>query len=237
LDRRLDRRRAPARNPRRRHEYNSLSRSRPDRVAAWAFVLGILLILLAATTSHGQTGGTPVPGTVPAGVSGPLDATAPELGQRVLSAGASGSDVETLQRILVAKGYRPLEATGSFDSATKQAVERFQRDARLSVDGVVGPKTRPALLGLMRVLRATWYGPGFYGKRTACGRRLAPHTLGVAHRKLPCGTRVTFFHDGRFLTLPVIDRGPFARGVAWDLTAAAAKKLGFRSTGSLRSAP
>ena len=56
---------------------------------------------------------------------------------------------------------------------------------------------------------------------------------GVAHKKLPCGTRVTFYHDGRFLTVPVIDRGPFRRGVAWDLTAAAAKQLGFRTSGRL----
>lgn len=200
-------------------------------------MLGILLILLAATTSHGQTGGAGAPGATPSGVHGPIGAAAPELGQRVLSAGASGKDVETLQRILLAKGYRPLGTTASFDNATEEAVKRFQRDARLRVDGVVGPETRPALLGLMRVLTATWYGPGFYGKRTACGRRLAPNTLGVAHRKLPCGTRVTFFHNGRFLTLPVIDRGPFRRGVAWDLTAAAAKQLGFRSTGTVRSAP
>jgi rare lipoprotein A len=84
-------------------------------------------------------------------------------------------------------------------------------------------------------LRATWYGPGFYGKRTACGKRLGRQTLGVAHRTLPCGTRVTFYHGGRFMTVAVIDRGPFARGVEWDLTAAAAKRLGFRSTGALRS--
>jgi peptidoglycan lytic transglycosylase len=86
-----------------------------------------------------------------------------------------------------------------------------------------------------RPARATWFGPGFYGKRTACGKRLGRKTLGVAHRTLPCGTRVTFYHAGRFVTVAVIDRGPFQRGVAWDLTEAAAKRLGFRSTGALRS--
>jgi rare lipoprotein A (peptidoglycan hydrolase) len=200
-------------------------------------VLGILLILLAATTSHGQTGGAVGPGASPAGVVDPVGTGAPELGQRLLALGTTGADVQTLQRILIAKGYRPLSPTATFDVPTEQAVEQFQRDAGMRVDGIVGPETRPALLGLMHALNATWYGPGFYGKRTACGARLGPRTLGVAHKKLPCGTRVTFYHDGRFLTVPVIDRGPFRRGVAWDLTAAAAKQLGFRTSGRLRSAP
>jgi rare lipoprotein A len=87
----------------------------------------------------------------------------------------------------------------------------------------------------MRVRKATWYGPGLYGNRTACGQRLRRGTLGVAHKRLPCGTRVTFYHEGRFVTVKVIDRGPFRRGVAWDLTAAAARALGMATTASLRS--
>jgi Putative peptidoglycan binding domain/Lytic transglycolase len=205
---------------------------RPDRVAAWAFLLGIFLILLAAATSHGATGGVQAPPSIdPAST----DTGGPELGQRVLARGALGADVETLQRILRSRGYGALAVSGTFDGATELAVERFQHDAGLSVDGIVGPQTRPALVALMRMLKATWYGPGFYGKRTACGTRLAPTTLGVAHRSLPCGTRVTFYHAGRFVTVAVIDRGPFRRGVAWDLTAAAARQLGFSSSGRLRS--
>src|ERR1700677_3782954 len=37
---------------------------------------------------------------------------------------------------------------------------------------------------------ATWFGPGFYGQHTACGQTLTPATVGVANRKLPCGTLV-----------------------------------------------
>jgi rare lipoprotein A (peptidoglycan hydrolase) len=143
--------------------------------------------------------------------------------------------VRTLQSILDARGYGELKATGRFDSTTAAAVRRFQSEAGLQTDGIVGPQTRPKLLGLMRLRRATWYGPGLYGNRTACGQTLRRLTLGVAHRTLPCGTPVTFYHRGRFVTVSVIDRGPFRRGVEWDLTAAAAKALGMAATSRLRT--
>jgi hypothetical protein len=210
-----------------------MARSRPDRVAAWAFLLGIFLILLAATTSRGESGGVGVPAPAPSAPSAPAEA---ELGERLLREGSSGPDVRTLQAILRSRDYGSLKLTGVFDALTTAAVKRFQREAGLGVDGVVGPQTRPALLALMRYRRVTWYGPGLYGNRTACGKRLRRATLGVAHKSLPCGTPVTFYRGGRFITVPVIDRGPFRRGVTWDLTAAAAAKLGMASTTRLRSA-
>jgi rare lipoprotein A len=61
---------------------------------------------------------------------------------------------------------------------------------------------------------------------------LTPTTIGVAHRKLPCGTVVTFSYGGRSVTVPVIDRGPFHKGYAWDLTKKTAKRVGFLAVGS-----
>jgi rare lipoprotein A (peptidoglycan hydrolase) len=61
-------------------------------------------------------------------------------------------------------------------------------------------------------------------------------TVGVAHRTLPCGTRVTIGHGGEYLTTRVIDRGPYVKGVKWDLTAAAAKRVGLEYTEPVRSA-
>ena len=79
--------------------------------------------------------------------------------------------------------------------------------------------------------QASYYGPGLYGNRTACGQTLTPSTLGVANRWLPCGTRVTFRYHGRTVTVPVIDRGPFHGSRIWDLTYATKRQLGFGSTG------
>jgi peptidoglycan hydrolase-like protein with peptidoglycan-binding domain len=192
--------------------------------------MAVFLILVAATTSRGESGGASAPQPAP-----DRTATKAQLGERVLSQGSEGPDVRTLQSILEARGYGPLEVSGRFEAVTAGAVRRFQREAGLQTDGVVGPQTRPTLLALMRVRRATWYGPGLYGNRTACGRTLRRSTLGVAHRTLPCGTPVTFYHRGRFVTVSVIDRGPFRRGVEWDLTAAAAKALGMAATSRLRT--
>jgi rare lipoprotein A len=90
--------------------------------------------------------------------------------------------------------------------------------------------------GTARVYRravASWYGPGFYGQHLACGGTLGTGTLGVAHKTLPCGTKVTLHYRGRTVRVPVIDRGPYVAGREFDLTAATKQKLGFGSTGTV----
>ena len=87
-----------------------------------------------------------------------------------------------------------------------------------------------------RSVTSTWYGPGFYGRRTACGQRLTKSTIGVAHRSLPCGTKVALRVNGRSMVVPVIDRGPYARGVTYDLTAATAQQLGVMYTAQIGAA-
>ena len=64
----------------------------------------------------------------------------------------------------------------------------------------------------------SWYGPGFYGQHTACGIVIQKDTVGVAHRTLPCGTKVTFRYGSRTVTTTVIDRGPYVSGRIWDLS-------------------
>jgi rare lipoprotein A (peptidoglycan hydrolase) len=85
-------------------------------------------------------------------------------------------------------------------------------------------------------VKATWYGPGLYGNQTACGDTLTHRTLGVAHKRLPCGTQVALRYRGRTVVVPVIDRGPYSRGVDYDLTYATARQLGMRQTSRLAAA-
>jgi rare lipoprotein A (peptidoglycan hydrolase) len=78
---------------------------------------------------------------------------------------------------------------------------------------------------------ATWFGPGFYGQKTACGQTLTPAVVGVANRTLPCGTLVQISYLGHSLVVPVLDRGPYAHnGASWDLTAGAANALAVTET-------
>jgi len=82
---------------------------------------------------------------------------------------------------------------------------------------------RPAL--------ASWYGPGLYGNRTGCGQTLTPGILGVAHKSIACGTKITFRYKGRTVRAPVIDRGPYVGSREFDLTEELKQRLGFGSTG------
>lgn len=82
----------------------------------------------------------------------------------------------------------------------------------------------------------SWYGSAFYGSGTACGQTYTKSLAGVAHRTLPCGTRITFRNpaNGRVVTVPVIDRGPYVAGRTWDLSRAACEALDHCYTGPIQ---
>jgi rare lipoprotein A len=94
-------------------------------------------------------------------------------------------------------------------------------------------RSRGSRVNVYRPATASYYGPGLYGNGTACGKTLSPSTLGVAHRTLPCGARVTLRYRGRTVTVPVIDRGPFSGSREYDLTTATKSRLRFGSTGTV----
>lgn len=88
-----------------------------------------------------------------------------------------------------------------------------------------------------RYAGASWYGgTSMWGRSTACGQVLRPSTIGVANKTLPCGTPVKFVWHGHSIVAPVIDRGPYIKGRAWDLTSAAAEALEFEGVGRIQYA-
>ena len=81
---------------------------------------------------------------------------------------------------------------------------------------------------------ASWYGPGFHGKKTASGEIYDQTKLTAAHKTLPLGTkaRVTNLDNGSAVEVEINDRGPFVGGRILDLSRAAAGALGLVKSGT-----
>ena len=84
---------------------------------------------------------------------------------------------------------------------------------------------------------ASWYGPGFHGKKTANGEIFNQNKISAAHRTLPMPSivKVTNLDNGLVLEkVRVNDRGPFAGNRIIDLSKKAAEELGFVNIGTAR---
>jgi hypothetical protein len=206
---------------------------RPDRIAFLAVVMAVIGMIAAAASAHASGGGTNARGGGTGGSSGCPDE---RFGGRALKMGDCGADVKVLHWLLKASSYHvPLDK--DFDNPTDNSVRSFQHRHHLNSNGVVGKRTRRKIVHTMPRSKATWYAMN--GRRTACGTRLRASTIGVAHRTLPCGTKVTLAYHGRFVRARVIDRGPYSHGVRWDLTKRTADKLRLTAVGAdmIRAAP
>lgn len=122
------------------------------------------------------------------------------------------------------------------------AIREVQESVPAAEPGLIRPQTPPVPIAPARVAprvvasstgQASWYGPGFFGRRTANGERFRPGTLTAAHRTLPFGTkvRVTNLWNGRSTVVRINDRGPFTGGRVIDLAHGAASQLGLVSSG------
>lgn len=86
---------------------------------------------------------------------------------------------------------------------------------------------------MVAIGKASYYGKGFQGKKTAAGRRFNTMDFTAAHRSLPFGTivRVTNLNNGKQVFVTINDRGPFVKSRIIDLSTAAAQQLGIVSSG------
>ena len=96
----------------------------------------------------------------------------------------------------------------------------------LKADGTPPPPPPGPGPVITTTVLASYYGPGLYGNRTACGQTLTTTLQGVAHRTLPCGTLVHLKYSANEVTVPVVDRGPVILSREFDLTYATKLALG-----------
>ena len=158
-------------------------------------------------------------------------------GQRVAVSGvaqpAAGGHVASLQ--LWRRGrWRTIDRDRT--AASGRYVLRDRRHGTISAPARVRVGAAAQKLGRVNVYRwanASWYGPGLYGNRLGCGGTLSAGTVGVAHKSLPCGSKLVLRHRGRSVKVRVIDRGPYVGGREYDLTEATARKLRFRGHGPI----
>ena len=99
-----------------------------------------------------------------------------------------------------------------------------------------GPRARVWEEGASEVGEASWYGPGFHGRRTASGEVYDMHQLTAAHPELPHGSvvEVTNLDNGKTVEVRINDRGPFVGGRVIDLSYAAARAIGLVGPGVAR---
>ena len=205
-------------------------------------------VCAAAASAAPGTGGAPIPEVLPVTTGGtgygapgtqslvvtPVAVLGDVVSARGTMPGAAGRHV-VLQQLDERRGWRAIARTRVRTTERFEVRLRATRSGRISLRAVLARRGRTiaaqsapiASLNVYRPAKATFYGPGFFGRQTACGQLLTPDIQGVAHKRLPCGTLVGIMFEGRELVVPVIDRGPFNGDVTWDLTQATADALGF----------
>jgi rare lipoprotein A (peptidoglycan hydrolase) len=94
----------------------------------------------------------------------------------------------------------------------------------------------PTGLSFVEIGEASWYGPGFHGRKTASGERFDTYDLTAAHKTLPFGTllKVTNLENNLFTIVRINDRGPYIRGRIIDLSKAAKNEIRMGGTANVK---
>ena len=164
-------------------------------------------------------------------------------GRRRLASGARRAPRYAAAGLLVLTAAAPARTHHVAPAARPVAVRPLARSAPRAVRARVSrarrsPVRAPAPRWVLKTVdgrvltgRATWYGPGFAGRRTASGETFDPrHDLTAAHRTLPFGTRLRVCRAERCVTVRINDRGPFGDAIL-DLSWLAAERIGLLRSG------
>jgi rare lipoprotein A len=178
---------------------------------------------------------------IPFLVAGPADAGVVKkkrlhvrVGRTIVVVGHGAPATTTSLQIKRRGHWRTIDRDGTSSSGRFTLRDRMRRPlsapARVRVNGGT---MRVGRVNAYRLASASWYGPGLYGNKLGCGGRLTPGRLGVAHKYLPCGAKVTLRKGARTVNVRVIDRGPYVGGREFDLTEATAHRLRFHAHGEI----
>jgi rare lipoprotein A (peptidoglycan hydrolase) len=156
----------------------------------------------------------------------------------------AGSRIPSAPQALDPAAFHQVDLARTQTTMTTLVLDPANRSAgSLASDGVLrepGPNTAssnvprasvnlPASSAIVHLVNAwkldnniSWYGPGFWGHKGACGMfgadGLQADDVGVAHRTLPCGTKITMRYNGVTVVTRVVDRGPYVAGRTFDMT-------------------
>jgi rare lipoprotein A (peptidoglycan hydrolase) len=212
-----------------------------------AWIAGALSLIASSVATSPGVASADTQGTAPTATIARVGVDKRRLdvraGQRVSVVGTAQPGIAGLTAYLqVKRGHRWRTLDRDRTAAGGRYVLRdrvrtaMSAPARVVVrSGAAKVNQRVGRLNAFRSAYASWYGPGLYGNRLGCGGTLTASRLGVAHKSLPCGSKVTLRHGKRVVRVRVIDRGPYVGGREYDLTAATARRLGFHGHGAILS--
>lgn len=171
-------------------------------------------------------------GNMPANYAEASPAAAPSdvlgVGQRV----ASVEGIETTGKVPVASAEVP-ESLVTAPTRAKAPIPKPKPKPAARASAAAPSRAAVSTSGWQSA-KVSWYGPGFYGRRTASGAVLTQGMMNVAHKSMPFGTRIQFEYKGRTATAVVNDRGPYIHGRVFDLGPGTAQALGFGGVGMVR---
>lgn len=129
----------------------------------------------------------------------------------------------------------PLEHTQSAEAATLDDSSGKTNNQAAKIRPQLQRQKNSGESAHKKVIRgqASWYGPGFHGRKTASGEIFDQGKLTAAHKTIPLGTKakVTNLQNGNTVEVEINDRGPYIGQREIDVSHAAANALGFVKSG------